>query len=96
MVDIEYLTRLIALAKKENLTHLKMAGVEISFTPQIEASSPQPLAQDNKALLEALKAQEQSLPPDLRADDLMNHDKILHWSGSPPDGEMPLTGDGNV
>lgn len=86
MIDLEYLSRLISLLKKEKVTHFKKDDLLLTFGEPGE--SPE-------ALISTLKKQEESLPPDLRADDLMNFDKVLNWSGSPDSSEleMPLTGD---
>lgn len=72
---IEDLAKLIDIAKKNKITHLKVG--EIEFTIQLEADDT-PIQ-----------------VPDLKADDLMSMDKILHWSSEGPEGDMPLTGEGN-
>lgn len=91
MVDIEYLSRLIQLLKKEGVAQYKGNGVELSLH-----IPPDPKSLDN--LASALKKAEESVPPDLRADDTMNYSKILNWSGSPDEGEipLPLTGEGDA
>lgn len=69
-----------------------MPGLGVVFGPPIEDASTQ--APAHSPLVDALKKHEESLPPDLRADDLMNHDKVLNWS-SPDGGEVqiPLAGE---
>lgn len=49
---------------------------------------------DLKEIAAEVKKQEESLPPDLRADELMNHDKVMFWSGQGADEDtLPLTGE---
>lgn len=84
MVDLTYLKSLVELAKSQGLVSFKMGQIE--FT----------IGQDLKEIAAQVKAEESKLPPDLRADDLMNHDKVLHWSSEGPDDPMPLTGEGYV
>ena len=50
-----------------------------------------------ESVVQSVRAQENSLSPDLRADDLMNEKKVMEWS-APPSAEgaepdMPLTGE---
>lgn len=91
MVDTEYLTRLIRVLKDNQVTHYKVAGLELSF--DIKSPEPTSPSQPQDPTL-------QSLPdiPDLRADDAMNFDKILNWSGSNDQEEqpLPLTGEEHV
>lgn len=68
-----------------------MAGLEISLGPatKLEVQAPLPAIDP----LEGLKKLEESLPPEFRADDLMNADKVLFFS-APDQGQetqMPLT-----
>jgi hypothetical protein len=70
---------------------IKTGELEIQFGPPKTVESPLP---GPAQAFEALKKQEENLPPDLRADDLMNADKTLFWSS--PDGkneDMPLAGE---
>ncbi len=92
MTDLTYLKGLIELAKTNEVTHIKMPGLEISFgklSPKVEIHAPVPALDP----LEGLRKQEESLPPDLRADDLMNADKVLFYSSPDQAGAMPLTGE---
>lgn len=90
-VDLE---KLLTILSKHNVTRFKKAGLEIELKPstqQSSVSSP-PLAEFS----EQLKKSEDALPPDLRADDLFNYDKVLNWSGSPDHSDspqMPMTDD---
>lgn len=88
MTDLTYLDNLLVLLKKHNCFRFKNAGLEVELGPisQVAVSAPQP------AELSAQEQQiaESQLPPDLRADDLMNYDKILNWSGSPDHDSMPM------
>lgn len=85
-----------------------MQGLELEFhveqkTPEISSDgSHHHLSEEHddnlEKIAETIKKQEESLPPDLRADALMDQDKILNWSS--PDQkpfeeepEMPLTGE---
>lgn len=83
--------------------HMEQTGGAIESTSSIESigtvdphshSEHQP---DSTALIaETIKKQEESLPPDLRADNLMNQDNILNWSSPDQPQEqpaMPLTGE---
>ena len=104
MTDLQYLKDLLPLMKVNGVTHIKMAGLELSFHVEQHmavgslGAAPVP-APDNSVeqIADTLRKQEESLPPDLRADSLMDEDKILNWSS--PDqthGDelpLPLTGD---
>lgn len=91
MYDLTYLKGLLDLARSNSVYSIKMTGLEIAFgaTPivleEVQASIP---AVDP---LEGLRKQEESLPPDLRADDLMNADKVLFYSSPGHTEAMPLT-----
>lgn len=82
MIDLSYLKGLIELAKTQGLTHFKMQGLEFA------------IGQDPQELKKQIEEQESKLPPDLRADDLMNQDKLMFWSGSnDSQDKLPLTGE---
>lgn len=74
-----------------------MTGLEISVERSVELvehSVEQPDSAEQ--IMQALRKHEDSLPPDLRAENINSYDAILNWSGSPEanDGEeMPMTGD---
>ena len=87
---------LLSHLKRHNVQLFKSGDVEIHFhqsAPKVTRSrESKPLAEE---LLKIAKTEQENIPPDLRADDTMNYDKILHWSGSgdPNDIQMPLTGE---
>lgn len=85
MTDLTYLKELFQILKSNQVTTYKEGGLEISLIPASPGPSPAILQPD---------PQEQTLPPDLRADTLMDEDKILNWS-APPNGDdqLPLTDD---
>lgn len=106
MVDKAYLQDLLAILKTHNVKHLKMNGLELTF--HVEQSQALPgitgstdSAESDKSsriIAETIKKQEATLPPDLRADSLMDQDKILNWSSPDQkpfeeDQELPLTGE---
>lgn len=83
-MDIE---QLLPLLKAHGVIHYKDSSREITL-------GIQPIAQDPSRpdpLIEALKKHEESLPVDLRADDLMNQDKIMNWSSPDHQEALPLT-----
>lgn len=84
-VNLDLIKHLLPILREHGVSHVKMEGLELSFgvleTRPKEVPAP-PLA-----------SEEAFLPPDLKADDLFNHDKVLHWSGSGESGAMPLTGE---
>jgi ribosome biogenesis protein Tsr3 len=85
------LKALLKLLRENHVTQFKDAKFEITLSESahiLKASK-----NTNKKIIETLKKEEERLPPDLRADDMMNYDKVLNWSGSGEDGDMPLTGD---
>jgi hypothetical protein len=102
VIDKAYLQDLLAILKIHGVSHIKMQGLELSFglaSSQLK-ESPSQLTPDNSTeiIAHALKKQEEAMPPDLRADNLMDQDKILNWSS--PDQkqfdeepELPLTGE---
>lgn len=97
MIDLDYLSKLISVLSTSNVKHIKMAGLELtleSLSPLILSGPGQP-PNTTDQILEALKLQEDKLPPDLRTDAITDYDKVLNWSGSPQeeDTQMPLTGD---
>lgn len=86
VIQLDYLKELLSLLKASGCEHFKMEGLELSFgvleTLPTEVHVP-PLATETLNLDQ----------PDLKADDLFDHDKILHWSGSGDQDPMPLTGE---
>ena len=85
-----------------------MSGLEIelhrdSFEGDADGSvlrgtTPAPTTTDK--IIEDIKKQEDSLPPDLRLENINSFDAIMNWSASPnlqPEmthkEEMPMTGD---
>ena len=56
----------------------------------------QPEEDSTQIIADTIRKQEESLPVDLRADSLMDQDKILNWSSpdqNPEEPELPLTGE---
>ena len=112
MLDRQYLADLIPILKLHGVKQIKMQGLELVFHVEqsggINAGSNPASGYDTigtedpnrstQAIVDAFKKQEEALPPDLRADSLMDQDKILNWSS--PDQkpfdeepELPLTGE---
>lgn len=107
MIDKSYLQDLLPILKLHGVKCLKTQGLEIQFyvehkkAQDISASGlTSSLDSDNSTqiIADTLKKQEEAMPPDLRADALMDQDKILNWSS--PDQkafeeepELPLTGE---
>jgi hypothetical protein len=91
--------KILSYLRKNNVQRFKSGDVEISFFQQEPKVKPdlssKPLSEELKAIAQR---EQGNIPPDLRADDTMNFDKILHWSGSPDQEElpMPLTGEGEL
>lgn len=91
---------LLSHLKRNNVQIFKIKDIEIQFfesqklIERKEAIKRQESAETAKNLAETIKQQELNMPPDLRADDLMNADKIMNWSAAPESGEpVPLTGE---
>ena len=82
MASVEYLQKILPVLREHGVLSFKCDGIELSFSIKEIEPKVQP---ENPA--------ETNTPPDLKADDLFNHDKILHWSGSGDDEPMPLTGE---
>jgi hypothetical protein len=89
--------KLIPFLRKNRIQTFKSGTLEITFfesVPKVKRSlKSKPLTEE---LLNIAAQEQASIPPDLRADDTMSYDKILHWSGSPDPEEsfaMPLTGE---
>lgn len=90
-MDMESITKLIPLCASSRVKSIKYDGLEIVFHVE-----PEPRGQSTDKIVEAMRAQEQQLPPDLRTDAISSYDAILNWSGSPDpskEAEIPLTGD---
>lgn len=84
MVDIEYLKELLPVLKAHKLKVYQDNGLVLEFHEE---------HQSMEAVAEDLKKVESQMPVDLRADNLMDHDKILNWSTAGEADEMPLAGD---
>jgi hypothetical protein len=107
MTDLRYIQDLVAILKTHQVSHIKMQGLELTFhvehtTNVVSTGLPYTtnvVTDDSTQIIaDALKKQEESMPPDLRADALMDQEKILNWSS--PDQksfdqepELPLTGE---
>jgi hypothetical protein len=88
--------KLLAHLAENNVQHFKCGDIEIAFYPKIqEPTKPTSSPSLADKLTEIAKTEASNMPPDLRADDTMNYDKILHWSGSPDPNvpDLPLTGE---
>lgn len=106
MVDLEYLAKLLSILKTQEVQSFKEAGLEISFHVEQSVSRPTALPRgeiQGQPLPDAIaamhKKEEESLPPDLRTDNITDFDKILNWSASPDPKEeqpLPLTGEGKL
>jgi hypothetical protein len=98
VIDRAYLSELLPILKANGVANIKMAGLELSFHVEHKdvaiGAAPGPHPDSTDKIAETIRKQEEALPPDLRADSLMDEDKVLNWSS--PDagqGELPLTGD---
>lgn len=83
---------LIPFLRANNVSIFKQGSLQIVFHQE------QPTGETKDQIDNLRKEMEKSLPPDLKGDDLFNHDKMMFWS-SPPDHdqlEMPLTGENQV
>lgn len=87
MADLVELEALLALLSKHNCSRFKKAGLEIELKPNPAYSIATPLPA--KEPLQEVRLDETNVPPDLRADDLFNYDKVLNWSGSPDHSDNP-------
>lgn len=96
------LASLIPLLRSQGVARFEGYGIKVEFHAQIAPVYPPvapqiPTAAMDLPLEQAGKDQMPvGSPIDLRGDDLMNYDKVLHWSGAadPADPtEMPLTGE---
>lgn len=101
MVDSTYLQNLLGILKLHNVSHIKMQGLEIEFHVEHSVSHniPRESLQETDStqiIADTIKKQEEAMPPDLRADSLMDQDKILNWSSpdqTTGEPELPLTGE---
>lgn len=82
MASVEYLKELIPLLKASGVVFFKEGQLEIGLAPP-EKEVPHPQTQPEAP----------PSAPNLKADDLFNHDRILHWSGSGDLDPLPLTGE---
>ncbi len=84
------------MLKDSHVQSYKGGGVELLFHVELVPSAGAPLSSppSSNQLLE-VPIDEKMIPPDLRADVLMDGDKILNWSapGAQDDHSIPLTGD---
>lgn len=81
------LRELLPLLTSAKVLKFKSKDFEIEFDRSESGSS-------TEEIKKTIAASEANLPPELRADDLMNADKVLNWSaGGQEDGPVPLTGD---
>lgn len=84
-MNLDQLKDLLPLLKQNEVSQIKMEGLEISFLRTSQA-----LTQETKA---PPLATEPFQAPDLKTDELFDYDKVLNWSGSADLDPMPLTGE---
>ena len=95
--DLPFISGLLKQLKSHNVKYIKMSGLELEFHVEQSVRADMPAPEDSAEIIaDTIKKQEEAMPPDLRADSLMDHDKVLNWSS--PDQEleqppMPLTGE---
>lgn len=89
MITALQLKELLEVCVSYSVSSLKMPELEVAFASFEASQAPVPALDP----LEGLRKQEESIPPDLRADDLMNADKVLNWSSPDGDQGIPLTGE---
>lgn len=99
MVELEYLKQILPLLRDNQVTSLKMAGLEISLRESKELKEETGLVHQPKAQVQPpdqlVNIDESQLPPDLRTDNINNFDAVLNWSGTqdPDQLPLPLTGE---
>lgn len=103
MIDNGYLQNLLPILKLHGVKRIKTQGLELEFhVEQSKISTvpwglPDPVPTDSvQNIADTIRKQEEAMPPDLRADSLMDVDKILNWSSPDHSTEelpMPLTGE---
>lgn len=98
MIDNRYLQDLLVILTAHGVKHIKMQGLELSFGGVLgdQAIAPNLSPDSTQIIADTLKQQEEAMPPDLRADALMDQDKILNWSSPdqmPNEPALPLTGE---
>lgn len=89
-MTIDELTKLITLLKTSNIASFDDGNTKLTFHVEqrpIEPIAPPDLIEDTKA--------EESLPLDLRTDNINSYDSVMNWSAPPSADEkpLPLTGD---
>lgn len=87
-MDLKELESLLSLLNKHKVKLYSTPELDLEFSHLAQAV-PASTEKD-----QYIPVPEDHLPPDLKADDLFNYDKVLNWSGT-PDSEsgMPLTGE---
>lgn len=100
MTDLRYIQDLLSTLKQHGVKTFKDGSLNLEFHAEHLSSSESPpitsSESSTKIISDTIKQQEQALPPDLRADTLMDHDKVLNWSSpdqAPDEKELPLTGE---
>lgn len=95
MVDLDYLRQLLPILKLHNVRSFGWGdNGHISFDnlgePEtIPRGNIEPKI-DNLDHHIDIQVDESKLPPDLRTDAITDYDKILNWSGSPDEVEIPI------
>lgn len=112
MIDHRVIQDLIPILRQHGVKTIKTQGFELEFHVEqgqtIPFKGPLPVnvslhshtehqpEDSTKLIADTIRKQEEALPPDLRADSLMDQDKILNWSSpdqNPEEPELPLTGE---
>ena len=101
MTDLRYIQDLLPVLKLHGVKHIKMHGLELLFHIEQASKDINNISASNDIdslpiIADALKKQEEAMPPDLRADALMDQDRILNWSSPDQkpfeeDISLPLT-----
>lgn len=88
----DLLREILPLLTAAKVKQFKLDNLEIVFHVE---QSKEADGKSTEQLVEAMRKQEESLPPDLRTDFITNYDAVMNWSGSPENSavEMPLAGD---
>lgn len=88
---------LLQLLQAHRVAVYRVKDLELCFHPPCDTKTAQATQEETHKLVDV--PEPENMPPDLRADDLMNAEKVLHWSASPDvndSSDMPLTGDAPI
>jgi len=92
------LTSLIPMLKSHGVTSFEGYGIKITLghTPQTFSHSVSAFPPPSQPKAESTEQGQAGLPTDLKADDMMNYDKVLNWSSPYADEDtspLPLAND---